>query len=148
MYEISILVLILLDQISKSVFKYILEPVGSIKVIDGFFNLTYVENRGAAFGIMQGKQWFFVIIGIAVISFGLYFIHKKNISKHMKISIAMIVSGGVGNMIDRIFRGYVVDFFDFRFIWSYVFNVADIYVVVGTLILCVLIFLDEKREGR
>lgn len=148
MYEIAILIFIIIDQATKFLTKSILEPIGTIPVIGGFFNFTYVENRGAAFGMLQGRQWFFVIIGLLVIIAGLFFIHKKNIPSPMKLSIALIVSGGVGNMIDRVFRGYVVDFFDFRFIWSYVFNVADIYVVVGTILLCLLIFLEDRREDK
>ena len=149
MYELLILLLIFIEQISKVKIKAILGNRGSIPIIDGFFNLTYVENRGAAFGLFQDKQMVFVLVALVVVIVGLGYIHKSNITKMAKVSIALIIAGAVGNVIDRARLGYVIDFFDFRFIWSYVFNFADILVVVGTIILAVyILFFYKEYEGE
>lgn len=152
MYELLILLLILIDQISKIKIKALLENRGSIPIIDGFFNLTYVENKGAAFGLFQDKQIVFVMVAVIVVILGLGYIHKAKITKMAKFSIALIIAGAVGNVIDRLRIGYVIDFFDFKFIWTYVFNFADILVVVGTVILAVyMLFFDREGdvfEGR
>lgn len=156
MYIIPIIVcvlLIVIDQIIKFLtIKYIL-PVGSVRVIEKFFYLTYVENRGAAFGFLEGARWFFIIITIVILIIGgLYYIKmpKSKFSMLTKISIIMIASGAIGNAIDRIFRGYVVDLFHFIF-WGYsfaVFNFADILVVCGTILFAgvVVIFTGTKEE--
>jgi signal peptidase II len=120
-----------------------------LPIIKDVFHLTYVENRGAAFGIFQNSQLLFVVIAVAATVVGIYYLHKHKVHIIGKISIVLIISGAIGNMIDRVRIGYVVDFFDFRFIWQYVFNVADIYVVVGTILLCVyLLFIDGKNDTK
>jgi signal peptidase II len=77
---------------------------------------------------------------------GLYYIYKKKLNLLGNISIVLIISGAIGNLIDRVRLGFVVDYFDFRFIWDYVFNVADIFVVVGTILLCIYIIVFEKDK--
>lgn len=106
------------------------------------FHLTYVENRGAAFGMLQNNQIIFVIIAGLATVIGLYWLHKnkEKINIIGKASIIMIVSGAIGNLIDRLRLGFVVDYFDFRIIWQYVFNFADILVVCGTILLCFYIW--------
>lgn len=146
MYEVIIFILLIIDQVSKFIIKNLIGNGGSIPVIDGIFHFTYVENKGAAFGMFQNMQYLFAIIALVVVVGGLYFIHKEKASKLSKISISMIISGAVGNVIDRIRLGYVVDFFDFKFIWSYVFNFADIMVVIGTFILCICLVVGGKDE--
>nr|WP_314276729.1 signal peptidase II [uncultured Peptostreptococcus sp.] len=168
MYKVLILVLVIIDQLSKWLVRTNLANRNSIGIIDGIFNLTYVENRGAAFGIFQNMKMFFAVVAILVIIAGLVYIDKsvsKNVnttnkksslskinkkSKLLKINrvaVAIVVAGAVGNLIDRLWLGYVVDFFDFRFIWSYVFNFADILVVVGTIIFCVMTFILGEDEN-
>lgn len=146
MYEIIIILLIIVDQMTKISIKDYLQTKGSITIIENFFNLTYVENRGAAFGIFQNGQIFFVAIAVIVVIAGLYFLHRAKTTILGKISVCMILAGAIGNLIDRIRLGYVIDFFDFRFIWSYVFNFADILVVVGTFLLCLYIIISGKDE--
>ena len=144
-----------LDQFSKYLAVSKLKPLENVTVIDGFFDLTFVENRGAAFGILNGQRWFFILITIAVtIGVLIYLVKavKKNeVPKFLIFSIVLILAGAWGNAIDRLFRGYVVDYFEFTFINYPVFNVADIYVVVGTIVMAlILIFFvkDEKTGGE
>ena len=142
MYEILILALIGIDQLTKWLVRTNLAGAGTVSVIGGFFNLTYVENRGAAFGLLQNMKVFFVLVALIVAIVGLVYIHRSKsrdgartkkdlrIARINRLAVSSIIGGAIGNLIDRLWLGYVVDFFDFRFIWSYVFNFADILVVV------------------
>lgn len=118
-----------------------------IEIIKGIFDLTYVQNTGAAFGILQNAKWFFLlgtpIIIAAIIA---YMIFNKTKSAFANISLALIIGGALGNYIDRIRYGYVIDFFDFKK-WP-VFNVADSCVVVGTILFALYIFFiaDKTKE--
>ncbi|MGL5328289.1 MAG: signal peptidase II [Peptostreptococcaceae bacterium] len=146
-YELIIAILIGLDQISKYWALNYLKEVGSIPVIENMFHLTYVENRGAAFGMLQNNQMVFVVVALLASIVGLYYLHTKKIH-HIsgKVGILLIISGAIGNLIDRVRLGFVVDYFDFRIIWEYVFNVADVFVVVGTILLCIYILFFEDKE--
>ena len=126
------IILLLADQLTKLWAVKVLKPIGSIPVIRNVLEIYYVENRGAAFGIMQNKQWFFLIITLAVLA-GL-------------ICLYFVGAGAVGNMIDRIFRKYVVDFVYFSLINFPVFNVADIYVTVAAVMLVILILFFYQEE--
>lgn len=153
MYEILILALIGIDQLTKWLVRTSLSSSRSIEIIGVFFNLTYVENRGAAFGLLQNMKVFFVLVALIVAIVGLVYIHRSKsrdgartkkdlrIARINRLAVSSIIGGAIGNLIDRLCLGYVVDFFDFRFIWSYVFNFADILVVVGTLVFCISMFL-------
>ena len=135
--------IILFDQITKFlVEKYLYFK--QISVIDNVLLFTYVQNRGGAWGIFNNiPLLFIVLIPIVVIGLFFYAIHSKR--KLEIISISMIIGGALGNYIDRLFRGYVVDFIDFR-IWP-VFNVADIFVVVGGLLL-ILSAILIRNDGK
>ena len=147
MYEIVIAILIALDQFIKNWALNDLKYKGSISVIENVFNLTYVENRGAAFGLFQNNQIVFVIVAIIATIVGLYFLHSKKLnSKLCKFSIVLIIAGALGNLIDRIRLDFVVDYFDFIFIWNYVFNLADCFIVVGTILLCIYILISDKEN--
>ena len=142
-YILTIIALIVIDQISKYLALNNLANIGSIPIIENIFHLTYVENRGAAFGMFQNNQIVFIIVAVVASIVGLYYIYKKKLNLLGNISIVLIISGAIGNLIDRVRLGFVVDYFDFRFIWDYVFNVADIFVVVGTILLCIYIIVFE-----
>ena len=146
MYFIFISILVTVDQIIKWISRTKLEKFESYPVIDGFFHFTYIENRGAAFGILQDKTWFFVLITLLVIGYMIYFTqkNKKNIDKKLIFVLSLITAGAIGNLIDRIWLGFVVDMFDFRGIWQFVFNFADVCVVVGGILLIILIFRDKE----
>lgn len=146
LYILIIIGLIAIDQISKYLAVNYLPNIGSIPIIKNIFHLTYVENRGAAFGMFQNNQIIFIVVAIAACVFGLYYLYKKDLNILGKSAIILIISGALGNLIDRIRLGFVVDYFDFRVIWDYVFNVADVFVVVGTILLCVYIIFFENDK--
>ncbi len=126
--------------LAKTVF-----TVNEIAVIKDILYFTYVENRGAAFGILQNKQWFFVIVTLLIIFAMLFYLIKyKPESKLLKLSLVFIMLGGIGNLIDRIRFGYVVDFIDVRVINYPVFNVADCFVVIGAVLLCGVILFSKE----
>ncbi|MDR4022749.1 MAG: signal peptidase II, partial [Eubacteriales bacterium] len=129
-----------------------LKPLGSVTFIDGFMDFTFVENRGAAFGILNGRVWLLLVIAavicIVIIAAMLKMPNTKEY-KWLKWSLMLILAGAIGNVADRLFRGYVVDFFEFTFIKWPVFNMADIYVVIGTIVMAVLVLFvikDDKEE--
>ena len=148
LYEIIILLLIGLDQLSKIWAINHLKSIGSIPVIENVFHLTYVENRGAAFGMLENNQIIFVIVAAIASICGLYYLHTKKVNLIGKTGIMLIISGAIGNAIDRLRLGFVVDYFDFRIIWEYVFNIADIFVVVGTILLCIYIIFYEEKSNK
>lgn len=144
---------VILDQLTKMWALSILKDGTSIKIIKDFLRFTYVENRGAAFGILQNQIWFFVIITfIMIIVLGYMFFKYKNITNLSKLSLVLIAGGAIGNFIDRIIRGFVVDFIDVKFGNFYdfpVFNIADSFVVCGTVLLIILMLFNkfEKSEN-
>jgi len=147
LYISIIICLIGLDQLSKYFALKYLTSVGSIPVIENIFHLTYVENRGAAFGMLQNNQIIFVIVASIATIVGLYYLYtNKDLNFMAKASIILILSGAIGNLIDRVRLGFVVDYFDFRIFWQYVFNVADVFVVVGTILLCTYIIFFEGKK--
>jgi len=149
LYELIIVLLIGIDQISKGWALNSLKEIGSIPIIKNVFHLTYVENRGAAFGMLQNNQSIFIIVALTASVFGLYYLHTKKVNILSKTGIILIIAGAIGNLIDRVRLGFVVDYFDFRFIWEYVFNVADVFVVVGTILLCIyIIFFEEEKQVK
>lgn len=124
------------------------EPGGTIPIIEDVFHLTYVENRGAAFGMLQGQKWLFVVLTVAmVIAFCVYLFWKKP-GWLPGISMGMVIGGAIGNLIDRVMLGYVVDLFDFRLINFAVFNVADVFIVVGMILLAwwILFLMDKEKK--
>ena len=148
-YELIILLLVGIDQLSKILALKYLKNVESIPIIQNMFHLTYVENRGAAFGMFQNNQIIFVIVALIASIYGLYYLHKNKVNILGKVSILLIISGALRNLIDRVRLGFVVDYFDFRIIWEYVFNVADIFVVLGTILLCIyILFYEDNKEKQ
>ena len=135
---ISVLVLIVLDQITKIAVYANLRPIGRIPLIDGVLSLTYLENRGAAWGIMQGQIPVLSIITVIVLAFILYFYGRVPDDKKyiwFKLTMTLIMAGAIGNLFDRIIRTFVVDFIYFELINFPIFNVADIYVTCGAFLL-------------
>lgn len=147
---LSIIIVLLglgLDRGSKLWAISTLKGTKGIEVIKNYFTLDYLENRGAAFGMMQNRQWLFVLITIAVMVFIIgYMIKRKPQYKLTNISLAMIISGAIGNLIDRLYYNYVVDFIMVHYKNVYyfpTFNVADMLVCVGTFFLLICILKDE-----
>lgn len=149
LYTAIILGGILLDQITKLLASTYLKVVDTVPIIEGVLHLTYAENTGAAFGMLKDHRWVFLSIStVAIIGMGLYLYLFKSESRLYDVAIAMIVSGGMGNMFDRLGLGYVVDFIDFRLINFAVFNGADSFVCVGSGLLILALILDLVKESK
>ena len=141
--------LIGLDQLFTWLAVRYLSGVSTHPLIEGVFHLTYVENRGAAFGILDGKGIFLILLTAAVLIALIVLLFMGKFHHPLLLTaITLFLGGGIGNLIDRIFRHYVVDFLDFRLINFAVFNFADCCVVVGTILLFVyvLFFMDKNKK--
>ncbi|HOJ09043.1 MAG TPA: signal peptidase II [Clostridiales bacterium] len=149
MLWIAIIILITAaDQVSKYIVIKSVETGQLIPVINNFFYITYHENAGAAWGILQNKRYIFIFLTI-VISIVMIYVLFKTKDKMLKLALSFVLGGAMGNLIDRIIKGSVADFLDFYF-GKYnfpTFNVADSFVVIGTIILAVyLLFYYEETE--
>lgn len=148
LYIIGIVMLVVIDQLTKFLVEKNMFLGDTIEVISNFFHITYVQNRGIAFGVFQGKiNLISIATVLAIILLVGYFIKNfKSSSKLENFIFSLIISGAIGNMLDRIIRGYVVDMIDFRGIWSFVFNMADVYINIGVaLMLLEIIFKKNKK---
>lgn len=143
---IIIIFVVIVDQFSKMMIIKYLKPIGSLQIIKNFLKFTYVENRGAAFGILQNKSIFFIIVTIIVGTLLIYSMVKIPGSNLYKITLSLILGGAIGNLIDRIRLHYVVDFINFKY-FPAVFNVADSFIVIGAIILVYLMLFNESRKG-
>ena len=141
------IIILCLDQSTKLIVNKNFTPHESMPIIKGIFHLTLVHNRGAAFGMLKGQTFLFVftsIVAIILIYHGL----KNTRGNLYSISLGLILAGAIGNLIDRVFFGYVIDFLDLR-IWP-VFNVADSAITVGTILLgwSILQRTDDREQNR
>mgnify|MGYP004509719547 FL=1 len=144
-YLFIVVSLVSLDQYTKSIILNYFELYQSKTIIDGFFSLTYVQNFGAGFSIMQNARTTFLIITpICLVGFTYLFI--KSNDKLSKTALLLMISGTIGNFIDRIVRVYVVDFLDFIiFGWDFpIFNVADIFLTIGVCLYIIALIKEEK----
>ena len=152
---IAMVLMILLDQLTKIWAVGQLGLGGDLPIWQGVLHFQYLENRGAAWGIFNGKQFFLIgLTSLIIIGMLIYFMKLPNtkVGKWYKIAFVMIISGAIGNLIDRVFLHYVRDFIYFKLIDFPIFNVADIFVVCGVILLMVVILLidksgEEKKEG-
>lgn len=139
--------IVALDQIAKILVTAFLDKTDSICVIPYLFDFVYVENTGAAFSILSGRTGFLGIISVLFcIGVPVYWLKVKPKHKLMKTSLTLLFAGALGNAIDRIFRGFVVDFISASFMEFPVFNVADISIVFGAILLVVYVMFYEKEE--
>ena len=145
-------ILISFDQFVKHLAKTHLAPVGNINLIDGIFELCFSENDGAAFGLFSGHQWLLIPVSAIIIGVLVFFYIKTpqvGGKSLLRVSIILIVSGAVGNFIDRVISQKVVDLFYFKLIDFPIFNVADIYVVCGTILLAfTMLFFPEPNKKQ
>lgn len=142
-------VLIFLDQLTKHFAVVYLKDQMPISIIDGVFELNYLENRGAAFGMLQDQKLFFIFIAVVILAVIVYVLIKTpNQRKYTKLHIALvcIAGGAIGNMIDRLKLDYVVDFLYFSLINFPIFNVADIYVTLSAIYLVILLLFVYKES--
>lgn len=144
-----IVISVVLDRITKWLAVLNLKGEGSVSVIGDLLHFAYVENPGAAFGMMRNARWIFLIIStIAIGAMIFYLVKYKPKSRLALISLSMIIGGGIGNMIDRIRLGYVVDFIYIKIIDFAVFNIADSFVCVGTALLIIYIIFFDRKKSR
>ena len=134
-------------QISKNLYN------SSMQIIEGIVSLTYTENRGVAFGLWMNKKIILITVNIVILMIITHFIiaKKEEVDKLTLISLPIILGGGFGNLIDRIFRGYVIDYIDITQIIEYpVFNFADICVFIGVTLILIRIIIDiiNQRKER
>ena len=149
LYLLAIVVLVTIDQFSKYLItQNLFDGVKEIKLIDNFFYITNVKNYGAGFSILQNQRIFLIIVTIIAIIFVAYLLIKsKNSESLNRVCYILIIGGAIGNLIDRITLGYVIDFLDF-YIFGYdfpVFNLADCFLTVGCFLLIISILLETKR---
>lgn len=154
-----LLLVVLLDQITKLLVVNNFELGESKPLIEGVFHFTYILNEGAAFGMLADHRWIFIVLStVAVLGIGVYLIvRSKKIGTLWGVALAMVAGGGVGNMIDRLWNGdtfgsgAVIDFLDFCAfpnLWSWIFNVADAAVCIGAGCIFLAVFLDEVKEAK
>ena len=140
---------VLLDQVVKMIVSYNLNLGESITIINNFFNITCAHNIGAAWSILSGGRIILILLGLIALDV-IYFmlIYKKDLKNKEKILYGLLIGGILGNLIDRIIYGYVIDYFDFK-IFGYnfpIFNIADILIVI-TVIIIIIFSLKEKYEN-
>ena len=137
---------IAVDQITKIIVSANMQLNDTLPIIKDVLHITYIRNEGAAFGMLSNHRWIFMTASaIAIVALCVYLFRFSKDTKLIKVGIALIISGGIGNMIDRTVLGYVVDMIDFRLINFYVFNVADACVSVGAAVLILGIILLIMR---
>ena len=144
-----------IDQIIKGIVRANMSVGETVPVIEDVFHITYIRNEGAAFGMLADHRWVFMSLStVAIIALGVYLFKFCKETLFTKIGFALIIGGGIGNMIDRISLKYVVDMIDCRFIDFYVFNFADSCVCVGAAMVCIGFILSiyrdykSKKEGQ
>lgn len=142
-------ILVIIDQVSKIIVTNTLTNNKSVEVIKSFFYLTYTNNTGAAFSILTGKRILLILVSLIVIGILIYYIKKTKIEKKInKIALSLVIGGSIGNLIDRILKGAVIDFLDFKiFGYNYpIFNLADTFIVIGVFLLLIGMFRKEEKK--
>ncbi len=146
---VLIALLVLLDQATKLAAVSALKDGGPFVLIPGVFQLQYLENRGAAFGLLQNARIFFLAVTLIALAAVIYVLVRMPLKRKyivLRFLMVLIAAGAVGNMIDRVFLGYVRDFLYFSLIDFPIFNVADIYVTCATILLILLLLFYYKEE--
>lgn len=144
-------VVVAVDLILKYLVSSNLRLGQSIDMIPGILRLTYVQNRGMAFGWLSDSRWVFLLLSTVLILILFYFIaFVKGHSRMSYVSAALMLAGGVGNMVDRLTLGYVVDYIDFYLIpaWIWVFNLADVAICIGVFLYAVSLLFFDKKAGH
>lgn len=138
-----------IDQVLKYLVVNFLDKTNPTEIIPNLFSLTYVENKGAAFGMLSDARWIFITFTIIITAFLIYILFKKRINNKLFLtSVVLIIGGGIGNLIDRIFLGYVVDFLSIIF-FPPVCNFADYCITIGAVLLVIyILFMSDftKKE--
>ena len=146
---VLLVLVVAVDQITKHLTViYLPHPGDSVELIPGFLRLTYVQNPGAAFGSLTNARWVFMLCStVLIVAIIWYYIRKKPQSMLVRAGLILVCGGGIGNMIDRLAYGYVIDYIDFYPIpaWIWVFNLADAAICVGVVLFAVYLLFFEKK---
>lgn len=145
-FWITVIVIIIADQLSKLWVAAKLALYESRPIIDGILSLTYIRNRGAAFGILQGKSWLFLIMALLIVAALIYYNFRYSPKPWGQYAMGLIVGGTIGNVIDRWFLGAVRDFFSIG--WFPVFNIADMAITTGGALVILYIFLHDIGQEQ
>ena len=146
---IIVFVICILDQLVKFIIAKNFDPYEKLVLIKGFFKLEYVKNIGISFGMLGGQKLIIILISMIIIAFMIYDLIKSD-SKLHSAACTLIISGALGNLIDRVIRGYVVDYLSFTILKKdlAIFNIADIYIVFGVGLLITSIIIGEDSCGN
>ena len=148
-YLIPFAVILVADQLTKLLVAGRLAVGESVPAVRGLFDITYVQNQGAAFGLLQGKKLLLIVITLAVFAFLIiYALRRDTSSRWLMWGLTLVCSGGLGNLIDRVAFGYVRDFIDLSFIRFPVFNIADCAVTVGAVMMALYIMVEQHRRSE
>lgn len=151
---ILVIGIVLLDQASKILAVTYLKDSAAVNFIPGIFSFRYHENKGAAWGMLADQRWIFMVIStIAILGILGYFIYTKKFIKEKRptletISLIFFCGGGIGNMIDRVILGYVVDFLRFDFIDFPIFNVADSFISIGAVLMVINLIIETVNDYK
>ena len=149
---VSALLCIFLDRVTKMAAVAALELGESKTVFEGLLNFTYVQNEGMAFGWLADHRYIFMCLSVILLAAITVFIfwYRKQANKWLKLACGFVIGGGIGNMIDRVVLGYVIDFIDVKVFsfWTWVFNIADAAVCIGVFMLIVYLFLDSIQTKK
>ncbi len=146
---VCVAALVGIDQLIKFWAVHVLEPVSAMPLIPHVVELRFILNQGMAFSLLSGKQLFLIIatsIALLAVAYGLFFRSRDN--RLQRIAFILVLGGGLGNLIDRVLNGEVVDYINLLFMNFAVFNFADICVCVGVALWVLVIFLDEMHSGE
>lgn len=148
---IIVFFIVLLDQISKYLANFHLNGNAAYHIIPNVLSFQYHENKGAAWGMLADHRWVFMVIStiaiLAIIVF-LFLTRKEKQSFLFRLSLTFFIGGGIGNMIDRIFLGYVIDFLKFEFIDFPIFNIADSFITIGAVLMILTLVIDTVLESK
>ena len=140
MLLISTIICLVIDFVSKIIVSNFMNVHDSIEIIKGFFSISYFRNTGGAFSILNEHTWLLAVVSLIIIVVLIYYVYKnKPKNKLESLGYSMILGGAIGNFIDRIIYGYVIDFLDFNiFGYNYpIFNFADVFIVIGVFFLII-----------
>lgn len=145
-YLILTSILVVIDQVTKYLTVQNIALYEIVEVIPDIFSLTYIQNTGAAFSILEGQMWFFYLVSVVVLFFLFYYLYTEG--QHQKmlgVILSIVIAGTIGNFIDRVVHQYVIDMLRLEFINFPIFNIADSYLTVGVILLFIYMFYEERN---
>jgi signal peptidase II len=146
-FFLTAITFLILDQCSKMLVVRFMNFGETIPIIKDFFHITYILNPGASFGILKDQIILFVLLTMAILTFIFWLVwQEQKVGTVQQLLLGMITGGAVGNLIDRVRQGMVIDFIDFRGIWPYIFNIADIGIILGGSLFAVIYLRQEKAK--